>query len=480
MLIKLHSQATTTPKIRAAIQASDEPAWVLAERHGTTEQTVWKWRKRDSVEDRSHTPHHLQTTLTPAQEAVAVALRKTLLVSLDDLLAVVREFLNPNASRSGLDRCLRRHGVGNLRDMKARAPKPKHSAFKAYEPGYIHIDVKYLPQMADETSRRYLFVAIDRATRWVFIRIFKAKTAANARRFLRDLERACPIRIRTILTDNGKEFTDRLFGLRKRAETGEHEFDKLCADLDIEHRLTPPKSPQTNGMVERFNGRIEEVLQSHHFRSGEELEATLHRYVWLYNQQLPQSALRSKPPLQAMKDWYKIKPELFKKRPHYLPGCDIYEHSFETECLECIACYRSRPSDALGEHRAWKVGEGHVGKAFELQRELICGDSSAPDIKPWISASPANFDERDDERYVSLAAVPIGVNADEPIGVLIVTSNVPMRFANSDENHGDENMKEERRLAVAALQDFAAQFGQLVAVFRLREATHAEGVSGDE
>jgi transposase InsO family protein len=126
-----------------------------------------------------------------------------------------------------------------------------------------------------------------------FIRVFKAKTAANARRFLRDLERACPIRIRTILTDNGKEFTDRLFGLRKRAATGAHEFDRLCADLGIEHRLTPPKSPQTNGMVERFNGRIEEVLQSHHFRSGEELEATLHRYVWLYNQQLPQSALGS-------------------------------------------------------------------------------------------------------------------------------------------------------------------------------------------
>ena len=121
------------------------------------------------------------------------------------------------------------------------------------------------------------------------------------------------MRIRTILTDNAKEFTDRLFGLRKRAPTGEHEFDKLCADLDIDHRLTPPKSPQTNGMVERFNGRIEEVLQSHHFRSGEELEATLHRYVWLYNQQLPQSALGSRSPLQAMKDWYTIKPKLFKK-----------------------------------------------------------------------------------------------------------------------------------------------------------------------
>ena len=70
------------------------------------------------------------------------------------------------------------------------------------------MDVKYLPQMADQDRRRHLFVAIDRATRRVFIRVFNAKTAANARHFLRDLEQACPIRIRTILTDNGKELTE--------------------------------------------------------------------------------------------------------------------------------------------------------------------------------------------------------------------------------------------------------------------------------
>ena len=85
------------------------------------------------------------------------------------------------------------------------------------------------------------------------------------------------MRIRTILTYNGREFTDRLFGLRKRAATGRHEFDQLCADLGIEHRLSPPMHPQTDGMVERFNTRIEEVLQSHHFRSGDELETTRRR-----------------------------------------------------------------------------------------------------------------------------------------------------------------------------------------------------------
>lgn len=322
MLISLHKQATTTPKIRAAIQASDEPAWMVAERYGISEQTVWKWRKRDGVHDLSHTPHRLQTTLTPAQEAVAVALRKTLLLPLDDLLAVVREFLNPNVSRSGLDRCLRRHGVANLRELKPKAPKPAPGTFKAYAPGYLHVDVKYLPQMADEEKRRYLFVAIDRATRWVFVRIYPAQTAANARRFLRDLERAAPMKITRVLTDNGRAFTDRLFGLRKRAATGQHEFDLLCADLGIEHRLTPPMHPQTNGMVERFNGRIEDVLQSHRFRSGEDLEQTLLRYVRLYNGQLPQSVLKGRTPIDALKDWHRDKPNLFRKRPYNHSGCD--------------------------------------------------------------------------------------------------------------------------------------------------------------
>ena len=101
MLIHLHKQATTTPKVRAAIQASDAPASVLAERFGTTEQTVYKWRHRDSVHDRSHTPHRLQTTLTPAQEAVV--LRRTLLVSIDDLLALAigLEPMAPPMARCG-------------------------------------------------------------------------------------------------------------------------------------------------------------------------------------------------------------------------------------------------------------------------------------------------------------------------------------------------------------------------------------------
>ena len=96
--------------------------------------------------------------------------------------------------------CLRRHGAGRLLDRTAKDGTLKRIGLKAPEPGYTHIDVKYLPHMANETSRGYLFVAINRASRWVFIAMYRHKTAATAQRFLGDLERACPIRSRTILT----------------------------------------------------------------------------------------------------------------------------------------------------------------------------------------------------------------------------------------------------------------------------------------
>jgi transposase InsO family protein len=145
-------------------------------------------------------------------------------------------------------------------------------------------------------------VAIDRATRWVFVQIKSSKTAADARAFLKALYQACPIRISKILTDNGTEFTDRLFASREREPSGQHAFDQTCQALGIEHRLTQPRTPQANGMAERFNGRIGDVLKTHRFNSREDLAQTLHRYVHLYNHQLPQSALQSRTPIEAMRD----------------------------------------------------------------------------------------------------------------------------------------------------------------------------------
>ena len=183
------------------------------------------------------------------------------------------------------------------------------------------MDIKYLPQMPDESHRRYLFVAIDRATRWVFMHIYADQSEDSSVDFLNRLERAAPMKIVKLLTDNGSQFTDR-FTSKKREPSGQHKFDVRCRALNIEHRLCPPRHPQTNGMVERFNARISEVVNQTRFASAADLEAKLHQYVKTYNHLIPQRALKHISPVQALKDWHAKKPELFKKRVYNQPGLD--------------------------------------------------------------------------------------------------------------------------------------------------------------
>ena len=178
--------------------------------------------------------------------------------------------------------------------------------------------------MPDEAAHQYLFVAIDRASRWVYVEILPEKTAANARDFLRRLIEKAPFTIEKILTDNGKEFTDRFCATGEREPTGRHLFDQGCAHHGIEHRLIAPRHPQTNGMVERFNGRIAEVLATTRFDSAQNLADTLTGYVRLYNHQIPQKAIGHIAPIQALKDWQQKCPERFKKRVYNLTGLDNY------------------------------------------------------------------------------------------------------------------------------------------------------------
>lgn len=252
-----------------------------------------------------------------------VELRRTLLLSLDDLLAITHEFINPAASRSGLDRCLRRHGVSNLKSLQpeVEGEATAKKTFKDYEPGFLHIDIKYLPQMPDETQRRYLFVAIDRATRWVYLRIYRDQTDTSSTDFLRRLKQAAPMKIRKVLTDNGSQFTDR-FTSQGKCATGHHAFDLACTSLNIEHRLSPPRHPQTNGMVERFNGRISDLVKQTRFASAAELETTLEQYLKIYNHHIPQRALHHQTPIQALKKWQAEKPDLFVKRVYKQAGLD--------------------------------------------------------------------------------------------------------------------------------------------------------------
>ena len=192
-----------------------------------------------------------------------LSLRQSLYLPLDDLRYIIRDYIHPDVSRSGIARFLKRDGMACLEDVIPKAEGETISAkktFKDYEPGSIHVDIKYFPQVLDESSRRYLFVATDRATRWVFPLIYGGMSDKNSVDFLRRLKLALLIRIISLLTDNGTQFIDR-FTIKDRKPSGQHAFDKVCACMSIEHRLAPPRHPQTNGMAERFNGCISELSQ---------------------------------------------------------------------------------------------------------------------------------------------------------------------------------------------------------------------------
>lgn len=324
----IHPMARTTAQLRAEIHGSPLTNTALAEKYDVTKATVRKWRQRESFEDKSHCPDRLQTTLSVEQELLVVEQRKLLFLPLDDLLVITRKFIHGGANRSGIARTLKRHGVASPNTMRreleeAAGEKVPLNSFKKYKPGFIHIDVKYLPQMADKKHRRYLFVAIDRATRWVHLAVCSSKTAANARSFLKEVAKRPPFKIDKLLTDNGKEFTDRLFRKNKeRAPTGQHVFDRKCAELGIERRLSKPRSPQTNGMVERFNGRLSGLLKDTRLESWAHLESVLKDYLQIYNCHIPQKNLGHLPPIQAMKEWQLREPDLLHKAVYDLSGLD--------------------------------------------------------------------------------------------------------------------------------------------------------------
>ena len=256
MQVRLHANATTTPKVRAHIQASASSVADLANELGVSETTIRRWRRRSDTTDRSHAPKRRTTKLTLDQEALIRELRLTVGLSLDDIVEVMRRCVEPTLSRSAIHRCLKRHGI----NARPPVPKPAVGHFDPAPVGFIHIDLKHLAQLVGQKS--YVFVAIDRATRFVHVEIASRRDSETIAACLERFLEAFPHRVHTILTDNGSEFTDRFAkGQRDGKPSGRHPFDAICQKARIEHRLTRPFHPQTNGMAERFNRRLAEALR---------------------------------------------------------------------------------------------------------------------------------------------------------------------------------------------------------------------------
>ena len=208
--LKLHANATTTPKTRVYIQASAASVAELAAELGVHETTIRRWRGRTDTADHSTQPHRLHTSLASEEEALVIELRRTLELPLDDIVEVMRRCVNAQLSRSAIHRCLKRHGISSRKTM----PRHKPQAFETSPCGFIHLDIKYLSTLGGK--RAYAFVAIDRATRYVYAEILYERSGAAASAFLQRFLAHFPHPVHTILTDNGGEWTDR-FAVDKKA-----------------------------------------------------------------------------------------------------------------------------------------------------------------------------------------------------------------------------------------------------------------------
>jgi DNA-binding transcriptional regulator YiaG len=216
---RLHANATTTPEMREFIQNSDLSTHELSKILNISEATVRKWRKRESTQDKSHRPKKLSSTLTPLQEYVVVELRKHLLLPLDHLLQVVKEFINPEVSRSALDRCLRRNGVSNLKGLKPEADEQirLQNPYKDYLPDFVHVSVTKLPDFEGEEGMN-LFVGLDPEVRWVYVDIYKDKTADAAARYIQVVLKEAPFSVQKVLAGNLKQFVEKYGGILIQGE----------------------------------------------------------------------------------------------------------------------------------------------------------------------------------------------------------------------------------------------------------------------
>lgn len=309
-----HCNATTNVAVRTLIKNSTSSNVELMLRFNISEPTVIKWKHRTEKTDNSSRPHTVHYSLDELHRLVITSVRRATWMPLDEVWEVAGQ-LNPKATRSATYRTLRTEGISKVPEKE----REKAKKFKEYEPGYLHIDVTYLPKI--DGIKYYLFVAIDRATRTLFYWVYDAKTAENAEGFMKKCIGFFPFGITHVLTDNGLEFTNRLIKSKKGHYcTKPSKLDVICEQNDIEHRLTKVNTPKTNGMVERVNGIIKnDTILKRPYNNATEMVNDMIRFLLYYMIYRRHGSLKRelgvKTPLQAVEKWYVLKPEIFTQTP---------------------------------------------------------------------------------------------------------------------------------------------------------------------
>ena len=326
----LHGSTTTTEAVRRAIQHSQASLRARARRYGINQKTVAKWKKRTATADLPTGPKVARSTvLSIEEEAVIAAFRRHTLLPLDDCLYALQASI-PHLTRSSLHRCLQRHGISQLPKIEGDAPNKRK--FKSYPLGYFHIDIAEVRTEEGAYTCSWPSIAPPSSPSLGCTKRLPRRIAAD---FLRHLAAAVPYKIHTVLTDNGTHFTDPTGDgwtpndiKMMQAENQRflcHAFEFACAELDVEHRLTKPRHPWTNGQVERMNRTIKDAtVKRYHYDSHDQLRQHLADFDAAYNFGRRLKTLKGLTPYETIcKAWLR-EPHRFTSDPtHQIPGPNI-------------------------------------------------------------------------------------------------------------------------------------------------------------
>jgi len=257
MEIKLHANATTTPRVRRYLQESDKSDRELAKELGISVTTVRRWRNREQTGDRPTTPDVVHKAMRLEQVAVVNALRDTLHAPLDELLFMVTEGLGIAVSRATLNRYLRpahqreKPGLQGVRALKS-----------GHLPDTLTLHYRRLSMTMDDGGEHHLLWAREPVSGWCSARVFSGLSLPLVKTWLTETLTRCPADIQCLETEAVKWLSIEMPGL---AVTRQPEASGTAITLTENLNTLIPAATEPDALAQRLcelwnTGKVQKKL----------------------------------------------------------------------------------------------------------------------------------------------------------------------------------------------------------------------------
>ena len=222
--------------------------WTVARtcRHfGIARKTFYQWKKRYEADgaiglcDRPRVARQSPRATSADVVRKILYLRERYHFGPGKIADYVQRFHQVTVARSTVHRILVRHRMNRLpSSQKYQRHAKRWHRYEKPQPGFrLQVDVKFLERIPGTPKRFYQFTAIDDCTRIRVLKIFDACNQRTAIRFIDEVVRRLPFRVRVVQTDNGAEF--------------QSHFHAHLEAQEIRHVYIRPRTPHLNGKVER-------------------------------------------------------------------------------------------------------------------------------------------------------------------------------------------------------------------------------------